>query len=103
MVVRDCAFGLTQRYLRCSGGGSPSMGSPGGASPGGSSELRRMSEVTARNLQTAAVAGIAERASRLREMLEDSAAPAPLVSLHRHRNQISSFRLMRRWFADSLK
>lgn len=31
------------------------------------------------NLQTAAVTGIAERATRLRAMLEDTAAPGPLV------------------------
>jgi hypothetical protein len=32
------------------------------------------------NLQTAAVKGIADRAMRLRAMLDDSAAPAPLVT-----------------------
>jgi hypothetical protein len=33
------------------------------------------------NLQTAAVKGIADRATRLRAMLDDSAAPVPLVTL----------------------
>lgn len=59
-----------------SGGG----GYAGGASPTtASGELRRMSLDTARGLQTAAVAGIAARAQRLRAMLDDSAAPPELV------------------------
>ena len=33
------------------------------------------------NLQMAAVKGIADRATRLRAMLDDRAAPAPLVTL----------------------
>lgn len=45
------------------------------------SELTRCRVWGVQNLQTAAVKGIADRATRLRAMLDDSAAPAPLVTL----------------------